>query len=144
MPIPARCCDYIINCILHNVVRDETGARVVLVCPEVGALNRPHEGGFLERKIMRQTGQRSVQDWSFALEYFLKLNSVVSVHGFGLRQERQWRNLQTRPEWQGPGTVSGSWGLNVNLTFKVKIKPQWVFPPSSSDPFLNRAFKLNG
>ena len=50
MPIPARCWDYIINCILHNVVKGETGASVVLVCPEVDALDRPHEGGFPERK----------------------------------------------------------------------------------------------
>lgn len=41
------------------------------------------------KKIVHQTGQRAVQDWRFALEYFLKLDSVVSAHGFGFRQERQ-------------------------------------------------------
>ena len=58
----------------------------------------PTKADFQRENVVRQTGQRSVQDWSFALEYLLKLNSVASVHGFGLRQERQWRNLQTRPE----------------------------------------------
>lgn len=81
MPIPTRCCDCIINCILHNVVRDETGERVVLVCPEIDALDRPHKGEFLERKycapnrpekrarlefcpgILSETEQRSQCPW---------------------------------------------------------------------------------
>lgn len=89
----------------------------------------PLEGGFLEKKIVvPPMGQRSVQDWRFALECFLKLNSGASVCGFGLRQERQWSDQQIQPRGQGPGTVSGSWALNMNLTFEVKVKPQWVSP----------------
>lgn len=59
-------------------------------------MDRYHEGGLLEERksCTKQAREPTVQGWRFALEYFLELDSVASVCGFDLRQERQWCNQQ--------------------------------------------------